>query len=194
MRPRPIPWRDSRPFVEEIPRAQVLGVYKKARFLPQAAVCEGMTTMKRLFSLIRAGIAVLMISGLAVGLAPGAAFAQAETPAKGSELRKTLLDAVRPMVEAEVGKPVEFSVNDLNVLGEWAFAILTPQRPGGGPIEYVYTRYQGAVDAGAFDNQVIALLRETPTGWLVYGYSLGATDVPWEEWKNEFPVPAEVFP
>ena len=36
------------------------------------------------------------------------------------------------MVEAEVGKPVEFVVNEMRVLGEWAFVIATPQRPGGG--------------------------------------------------------------
>ena len=63
----------------------------------------------------------------------------------------------------------------------------------GGKIGYAYTRYQTAVDEGAFDNQVIALLRNTPSGWLVYGYSLGATDVPWEEWRQAYPVPPELF-
>jgi hypothetical protein len=131
---------------------------------------------------------------LAMGLMLGQAAAQAETPPKGSPLRSTILDGLRPMVEAEVGKPVEFVVTTMRVLGEWAFVIVQPQRPGGGKIEYTYTRYQEAVDSGAFDNQVIALLRETPSGWLVYGYSLGATDVPWVEWKDWYPVPPEVFP
>jgi hypothetical protein len=131
---------------------------------------------------------------LATGLMLGQAAAQAETPPKGSPLRSTILDGLRPMVEAEVGKPVEFVVTTMRVLGEWAFVIVQPQRPGGGKIEYTYTRYQEAVDSGAFDNQVIALLRETPSGWLVYGYSLGATDVPWVEWKDWYPVPPEVFP
>jgi hypothetical protein len=120
--------------------------------------------------------------------------AQATTPPRGSPLRAAILDGLRPMVEAEVGKPVEFVVHDLRVVGEWAFALVTPQRPGGGPIYYVYTRYQAAVDAGAFDDEVSALLRETPAGWLVYEYSLGATDVPWVEWGNYHPVPREVFP
>jgi len=137
------------------------------------------------------------VRGLVAAIAlliPALAFAQAETPPKGSALRAAVLDGLRPMVEAEVGTPVEFVVNDMRVLGEWAFVIATPQRPGGGPIPYVYTRYQAAVDAGAFDDQATALLRETPTGWLVYEYNLGATDVVWTAWGSRYPVPPEVFP
>jgi hypothetical protein len=132
-------------------------------------------------------------AAVALVAAAGAA-AQVSTPARGSALRTAILDAVRPLVEAEVGKPVEFVVNDLRLLGEWAFVDLKPQRPGGGPVEYVYTRYQAAVDAGAFDNQVVALLRQTPRGWLVYQYALGATDVAWIGWWTYYPVPEEVFP
>lgn len=135
---------------------------------------------------------ILVVVGLLA--APAAALAQAETPARGSPLRAAILDALRPMVEAEVGQPVEFVVSDMRVVGEWAFVITVPQRPGGGAIAYVYTRYQTAVDAGAFDGQAIALLRQTPSGWLVYEFSLGATDVPWVDWGGRYPVPPEVFP
>ena len=135
---------------------------------------------------------ILVVSGLLA--APAAAFAQAETPARGSPLSAAVLDALRPMVEAEVGKPVEFVVGDMRVVGEWAFVIASPQRPGGGAVEYLYTRYQDAVDAGAFDGQAIALLRQTPSGWLVYEYSLGATDVVWADWGGRYPLPPEVFP
>jgi len=136
---------------------------------------------------------VLSAAALTVVVAVSAA-AQVATPAPGTPFRTAILDAVRRMVEAEVGPPVAFVVNDMRVLGEWAFVDLTPQRPGGGAIEYVYSRYQAAVDAGAFDNNVIALLRMTPTGWLVYQYALGATDVPWIGWWDFYPVPPEVFP
>jgi hypothetical protein len=127
-------------------------------------------------------------------LVPGVAWAQVTTPPAGSPLRAAILDGVRPMVEAEVGRPVEFVVSQMRVLGEWAFVGLRPQRPGGAPIEFVYSRYQAAVDAGAFDNAVVALLRNTPRGWLVYQYSLGATDVAWYGWWMYFPVPEQVFP
>ena len=123
-----------------------------------------------------------------------AASAQVVSPPRGSPQRTAVLDAVRPMVEAELGKPVEFVVNEIRLLGEWAFVVLAPQRPGGGKIEYAYTRYQQAVDNDMFGGLVIALLRQTPKGWLVYQYDLGATDVVWLEWKQIYPVPPEVFP
>ena len=141
---------------------------------------------------IRTGAVLVLISALFAALQPAAA--QVTTPPQGSPLRAAILDGVRPMVEAEVGKPVEFVVQQMRVLGEWAFVVLSPQRPGGGPIPYVYTRYQTAVDEGFFDNQVSALLRDTPSGWLVYEYNLGATDVPWVDWGQAYPVPPEVFP
>lgn len=147
-----------------------------------------------MFRALSTRLAVLGGAGILAGmLMLGPAAADIQIPPKGSPLRATILDTVRPMVEAEVGPPVEFVVTTIRVLGEWAFVIAQPQRKGGGQIPYTYTRYQTAVDEGAFDNQVIALLRQTPSGWLVYGYSLGATDVPWEEWRTAFPVPPELF-
>jgi hypothetical protein len=131
---------------------------------------------------------------IALAVIAGSASAQVTTPARGDPLRAALLGAVRPMVEAEVGKPVEFVVNDIRVLGEWAFVALTPERPGGGAIEYVYSRYQSAIDGGTFVNRAYALLRQTPTGWLVYQYALGAGGTPWYGWWSAYPVPQEVFP
>ena len=69
--------------------------------------------------------------------APSAAFAQTDTPPKGSPVRAAILDALRGMVEGEVGKPVELVVSDMRVLGEWAFVITIPQRPGGGVLPFV---------------------------------------------------------
>jgi len=122
------------------------------------------------------------------------AAAQTHTPARGTLQRAAILDAVRPMVEAELGAPVEFVVNHLRVLGEWAFVSLIPQRSGGGAIAYSYTRYQAAFDSGMFDGQATALLRQTAVGWLIYEYNLGATDVVWVEWPDWYPVPPELFP
>ena len=148
------------------------------------------TTTGRATARLLAGVIVLVASVAG----PRGANAEADTPPKGSALRATLLDTVRPVAEAEVGRPVEFVVTDLNVLGEWAFLRAVIQRPGGGEIPYAYTRYQEAHDAGAFDGQVVALLRLTPIGWLVYEYDLGATDVVWDDWDERYPAPHEVFP
>jgi hypothetical protein len=123
-----------------------------------------------------------------------AAYATADTPPAGSPLRRAILDALRPMAEAELGAPVEFVVDDIRVFGEWAFVSARPQRPGGGAILYAYTRYQEDYDSGAFSEAVTALLRETPSGWLVYQYNLGASDVVWLDWIGLYPAPPDVFP
>ena len=123
-----------------------------------------------------------------------AAAAQAITPEAGTPLRKAVLDGLRPMIEAEVGAPVEFVVVKMRVLDGWAFVMVVPQRPGGGAIDYSVTRYSEVAKTDAFDEQAIALLRVSPSGWLVYQYVLGATDVPWLEWKLYYPVPRDVFP
>jgi hypothetical protein len=134
-----------------------------------------------------AGLSALTLSALPVA-------AQVETPPPGSPLRAAILDAIRGITAAELGAPIEFVVHDMRVLGEWAFVIVEPQRPGGGPIFYTYTRYQAAFDAGAMDAQADVLLRETPAGWLVYEYDFGATDVEWIDWIGRYPAPIEVFP
>jgi hypothetical protein len=148
-----------------------------------------------MLSRLAEGCALLGIS-LLTGLAilNSSASAQVETPAPGTPLRKAILDSLRPMVAAEVGAPVEFASVDMRVLGEWTFVTAVPQRPGGGEIEYLYTRYQSAWEQDMFGGTVAALLRETPNGWLVYEYDLGATDVIWLDWKDWYPVPPEVFP
>jgi hypothetical protein len=127
-------------------------------------------------------------------LLPASVLAQVDTPAPGSPLRKAILDALRPAVIAELGAPLEFTAVELRVLGEWAFVKAQPQRPGGGEIEYLYTKYQSAWEAAAMDATAIALLRDTPSGWLLYEYVFGAGDVPWDVWPERYPVPPEVFP
>lgn len=145
------------------------------------------------FALTLARLPRALILSVAL-LAPATAFAQVETPAQGSPERTAILDAVRGRTVGELGGPIEFVVNDIRVLGEWAFVDLHPQRPGGVSIFYTYTRYQAGWDAGALDENVVALLRETPVGWLVYEYDFGSTDVPWFPWMSLYPVPPEVFP
>ncbi len=152
-----------------------------------------MSYIDKRFALSPAAPALAVLMLVCAALA-GSAYAQTVTPPHGSALRTAVLDAVRPMVEAEVGAPVEFVVGDMRVLGEWALVSLTPQRPGGGAIEYLYTRYQTAWENDMFGYTVSALLRRTPKGWLVYEYDLGATDVPWIGWRDYYPVPPEVFP
>ena len=68
-----------------------------------------------------------------------------------------------------------------------------PQRPGGGAMDYRGTGYQEAIDAGAFDDGIVALLRKRGGKWQVVKYVIGATDVPYVEWDKEYRAPAAIF-
>jgi hypothetical protein len=138
--------------------------------------------------------AMAALTALAIAGFSASASAQVETPPQGSPVRAAILEAIRGIAVAEFGSPIEFVVNDIRVLGEWAYADVHPQRPGGDEIFYTYTRYQANWDAGALDQTAVVLLRETPAGWLVYEYSFGATDVQWVNWVGMYPAPIEVFP
>ena len=49
-----------------------------------------------------------------------------DTPARGTQLRSDLMNAIRPAVEADLGAPVIFVVQDLRYAGNVAFAALDP--------------------------------------------------------------------
>jgi len=52
-------------------------------------------------------------------------------PAAGTAERKAILDALRPKVQAMVGKPVEFVVQSLQVACGYSRALVLPQEKGG---------------------------------------------------------------
>lgn len=60
----------------------------------------------------------------------------ARTPAPGSKERKAILDALRPRIEAMVGKKVEFVVARLDVACGYARLLATPQETGGNGDHY----------------------------------------------------------
>lgn len=109
------------------------------------------------------------------------AHAQAQTayePARGTQERKDLMNAIRPLVEARVAPPVEFVIDRLRVSGNWAFAIVSPQRPGGTPIDMSRTALRE--QAEYMDNiTTYALLMRAYGRWNIVDYAIGPTDVFW---------------
>ncbi len=105
-------------------------------------------------------------------------------PARGSELRAALTDAVRPHVEWLLGAPVEFRVASMRVAGDLGFAILDPQRPGGGAIDLARSPMvlRDAWDLSMTDGiQVQVLYRKSGATWVALFWQIGATDV-WYSW------------
>ncbi|CAN5806881.1 hypothetical protein BH18ACI4_BH18ACI4_20390 [soil metagenome] len=114
-------------------------------------------------------------------------------PEKGSVERKAIADALRTPVEKKLGQPVIFKIDHLKVQNNWAFLGGRPQNSDGSPIDYTETVYQDAVDSGAFDDGIVALLRKVNGKWTVVQYVIGATDVPYVDWDKKYRAPKGIF-
>ena len=131
---------------------------------------------------------------LVFGLVTSAWAQPAFQPQRGSQLRTQLLDAVRPVFEAETNGTIEIVVRRLNVLGEWAFGDVHLQRRGGGRIDWRRTKYADDFAAGMFDpGGSFFLLRRTGSIWKVMEYSTGPTDVIWDGWRTDHNLPQALF-
>jgi hypothetical protein len=120
-------------------------------------------------------------------------------PQRGSDERRALMDAFRPLAEEIFGAPVEFVIGSLRVSGNVAFASVVAQRPGGGAIDVRRTPGWASgyfmEDADWTGGQ--ALFRRSGSGWVLADGLFGATDVWWSDPKlcAEFgPVIAEACP
>jgi hypothetical protein len=118
------------------------------------------------------------VSLLLIASAASAQYEKPYEPARGTQERKDLMNAIRPLVEARVYPPVEFVIDRLRVSGNWAFAIVSPQRPGGKPIDLSATalRQQAEYMDGI---TTYALLVRAYGRWNIVDYAIGPTDVFW---------------
>jgi hypothetical protein len=132
--------------------------------------------------------------GWALGAVLLAQVAQADPwqePARGSQLRSDLMDALRPHAEWALGAPVEFVIHELRWQGDKAFGMLTAQRPGGGPIDMLNSPM---VTRGEFDPELIdtphieAFWVKSGTTWVTLHWAVGATDL----WYQYEPI-CEIF-
>jgi len=127
----------------------------------------------------------------AVILAP--AFAQVVIPQPSTPLRAAVLDALRPVVEKEIGGAIEFVVSSIRILNDWAYVSARPQRPGGAPINWLATKFRKDWQNDAMSDLVLALLRRQVGSWGVVEYEIGPTDVSWVEWIKKHNLPRVLF-
>jgi ABC-type phosphate transport system substrate-binding protein len=111
----------------------------------------------------------------------------------GDPERTRILDALRPTVERDLGQQVRFVVERLRTGGGFAALRGRSVRPDGGKIDYTKTSYKDAVEAGAFDDQVFALLQMRGDAWTVLKCDIGDTDWPGDHWLYEYEVPYDLF-
>jgi hypothetical protein len=114
-------------------------------------------------------------------------------PERGSPERKAIVDGLRVPVEKRLKQPVIFKIDHLKVQNNWAFLSGRPQTSDGNAIDYTNTVYGEAVDSGAFDDGIVALLRRVNGKWTVVQYVIGATDVPFVDWDKKYRAPKGIF-
>jgi hypothetical protein len=115
------------------------------------------------------------------------------TPERGSAERKAIVDALRVPIEKQLKRPVIFKIEHLKVQQGWAFMRAVPQQPDGSRFDYTGTVYQAAQEAGAFDDGIVALLRNVNGKWKVVQFVIGATDVPYVDWDKKYRAPKGIF-
>jgi predicted sugar kinase len=133
-----------------------------------------------------------MILTLVAVTLSASAFAQKPMPIKPSNpLRKVLLDALRPVIEKDLGQKVKFAVKILNVQGDWAFYGGTALQPSGKMVDLKTTHYRK--DEFSDGPSVYALLHKKMGRWKVTKFVVGPTDVAWDSWDDEFGAPRSVM-
>ena len=103
------------------------------------------------------------------------------------------MDALRVPAEKDLGRTVIFTVGQLRVASDWAFARVTPTLPDGGAIDYSKTKYREQVELGAFDPQGEALLRRERDEWKVLEWRFGATDIESVLWVEKYGMPQSLL-
>lgn len=122
----------------------------------------------------------------------GGVQAIAAEPPTGSRERATILDALRPVVEADLSAPIGFRLSRIDVYRDWAYVSCIPTR-GKFRLDWAKTKYGKALAQDMMTNMILALLRREGNGWKVVEYALGPTDATWEEWIPKYRLPRSLF-
>jgi hypothetical protein len=148
------------------------------------------TPMRAPRTFLRLVVPVLL---LALAQAVGAQ-QRPHTPPPGSPERQALMDALRGTVRSELGKPAIFHVRELRVLGDWAFADVSPRNPDGSRLDFNDTPMEDAWRQGFVDDGMYAVLRRQGGRWRVVRHAIGPTDVAWMLWEDQLRAPRALFP
>jgi hypothetical protein len=106
-------------------------------------------------------------------------------PVQGSSLRKEVLDALRPAVDARFKAPVIFRVKSLRVAEPWAFVEADPLTAAGKPFDgptVFGSQFETMSGVG-----IGAVLEHVRDKWLVREETIGASDVWWLNWCSTVP-------
>lgn len=119
---------------------------------------------------------------LMAGMGTAVSAQQWHEPARGTQVRRDLMDAMRPIAQWQLGAPVQFVVLDLRLAGDVAFGALNAQRPGGAKINLYETPayLRGELYPDEIDGAMYTVLyKKSGDMWVAVEWSLGSSDVWW---------------
>jgi len=105
---------------------------------------------------------------------------------------QALLDALTPVVAADLGQPVSFTIDTVRVEDEWAWLVVQPQGAEGRAIDWARTPYATQAAEGVLDGggTTYALLKRENGAWRVLEFVIGPTDVAYGDWPERHGAPA----
>lgn len=125
--------------------------------------------------------------------APSEPIAPAPPAAPSPEAEsQALLDALNPVLSADLGQPVSFTIDTVRVENDWAWLVVQPQAAGGGAVDWARTRYATQAAEGVLDGggTTYALLKRENGAWRVLEFVVGPTDVAYATWPDRHGAPA----
>ncbi len=125
--------------------------------------------------------------------APGFTSKGIYTPQFGSVERKQIINTLKADFKAELKKPVRIRVTAFKIQHDWSFVRGVILDKSGGPMDYKGTPYQGAVEAGMFDDWFCSLLHKEKGKWRIVTHAIGATDMPYLDWADIHNAPGGIF-
>jgi hypothetical protein len=107
--------------------------------------------------------------------------------------RQSIEDVLKAAVVADLQQDVKLEIATFHALRDWTYISGRPTQPNGQPIDYSKTKHAPAVQAEAFDDGVIALLRKQDGAWKVVEFEIGSTDAPQSSWAERFGSPPQLI-
>lgn len=95
----------------------------------------------------------------------------------------------------QLKQPLKIRVSSSRNDSVWLLMSGSVEHPGGGQLDYTGTRYQTAIDSGAFDSSFVALLQasDASQAYQLIELSFGSTDSPLPEWQAEYSLSDELL-
>lgn len=132
--------------------------------------------------------------GILIGCSPAANAPEPPAPAAQSATAQSPVDALEPVIEAEVGIPLALRATTINVVEGWAYVEAQPKNPDGSDIDWATTSLASRYENGAMDTggSVHALLRNDNGSWTLLEHVIAPTDVAWLDWAARHGAPASI--